>query len=88
MANLTPQQALDLALDHHRSGRHAMAEDLYRQLLRLQPENADLVHLLGILAFNTNRQDEGRALIERSVAMNPGMARYHSNLGSLLVDLR
>lgn len=65
-----------------------MAEDLYRQLLRLQPENADLVHLLGILAFNTNRQDEGRALIERSVAMNPGMARYHSNLGSLLVDLR
>ncbi len=88
MAHLTIQQALELAMDHHQAGRLAQAEELYRQLLQVQPGNPDLVHLLGVVASHLKRHAEGRALIERSIAMNPNAARYHGNLGTLLLEIR
>jgi len=88
MQQFTPQQALDLAMQHHREGRLAQAEEIYRRLLELQPDNADIVHLLGLLAMHAGHPAAGRELMERSIAMSPGVARYHGNLGSLLVNLR
>ena len=88
MSYLTPQQALDLALNHHRAGRLAEAETIYRGLYRSDPHNADLVHLLGMIASHARRHQEARELMERSVAMAPGVPRYHNNLGTLLLDMR
>ncbi|MEQ1859008.1 MAG: tetratricopeptide repeat protein [Chthoniobacteraceae bacterium] len=88
MPHLTPQQALDLAMDHHAAGRFAEAENFYRKLLAVEPGNPDIIHLLGAVAANTNRQAEGLVLMERAIAMNPNVARYHSNLGTLLLNMR
>jgi predicted O-linked N-acetylglucosamine transferase (SPINDLY family) len=87
MSYLTPQQALDRALEHHRAGRLAEAERLYRQLLEGEPHSPDLFHLLGLVAYRSGRHREARELIERAIAMNPNVARYHDNLGALFLDL-
>ncbi|MGB8167959.1 MAG: tetratricopeptide repeat protein [Chthoniobacteraceae bacterium] len=87
MSYLTPQQALDRALECHRTGRLAEAEGLYRQLLVGEPHNPDLCHLLGLVYFQTRRFLPGRELIERAIAMSPNVARYHNNLGTLLIEL-
>jgi predicted O-linked N-acetylglucosamine transferase (SPINDLY family) len=86
MSFLTPQQALELAMDHHRKGRPADAERLYRQLHQLDPNNADIIHLLGVAASNQKRYDEARALMERSIALGPNVARYRNNYGTMLLD--
>jgi len=39
MAQLTHQQAFELALQHHQAGRLREAEQLYRQILTYQPEH-------------------------------------------------
>ena len=41
MAVTSVQQAFDLAVQHHRGGRLAEAEDICRQVLAQQPNHAD-----------------------------------------------
>ena len=48
MAIVTHQQTLEIAMEHHRSGRLAEAETIYRQFLAIYPQNADLWNYLGV----------------------------------------
>jgi tetratricopeptide (TPR) repeat protein len=86
MAQLTIQQAFDLALQHHQAGRLRQAEQLYRQILARKPEHADAMHLLGALAHQVGRNDVAVGLIHRAIALNPNNAKAHNNLGNVLKD--
>jgi len=78
------QQALNLALEHHRVGRLAEAEAIYRQILAQQPNHADAMHLSGAIAHQMGRSQDAVELIRRAIDINPGVARYHNNLGTIL----
>jgi Flp pilus assembly protein TadD len=72
------------ALDHHRAGRLSHAEQLYRQALDIAPGNADCLHLLGMVAFQSGRNREATELIGSAIARHPAAASYHANLGNVL----
>jgi protein O-GlcNAc transferase len=84
MAQLTIQQAFDLAMQHHRSGGLQQAERLYRQILAQQPKHADAMHYLGIIAHQVGRNDIAVDLIGRAIAVRPNYAEAHCNLGLAL----
>jgi Flp pilus assembly protein TadD len=44
------QQALERGRDLHQAGRLNEAEGLYRQILAVDPNHADGLHLLGVMA--------------------------------------
>src|SRR5688500_13700803 len=48
---------LQTAVSHHQAGQAAEAERLYRQVLAVDPEQADALHLLGVLAYQVGRAD-------------------------------
>jgi len=75
------QQLLDQATRHHQSGRLREAEMLYRQALSRQPDNAEALHLLGVLAGQVGRADAAQELIRRAIAINPRDSEMHFNLG-------
>jgi len=81
---MTLQQQLETGLSHHRAGRLAEAERIYRQVLAQQPDHADALHLLGVLAGRTGRLDVAVELIRRAIAIWPTGASYHCNLGNAL----
>jgi predicted O-linked N-acetylglucosamine transferase (SPINDLY family) len=85
--HMTLQQQLELGLSHHQSGRLAEAERMYRQVLAEQPDHADALHLLGVLAARAGRLDAAAELIRRAIAICSTNALYYSNLGSVLTDL-
>jgi tetratricopeptide (TPR) repeat protein len=85
MAQLTIQQTFDLALRHHEAGRLREAEQLYRQLLGQQPNHAEALHLLGVLAGQVGRNDVAVDLIRRAIAFRPNYPEAHSNLGGVLM---
>ena len=87
MSSLTPQQALDLALNYVNAGRLGEAEALYLQLHALNPDHPEVVHMLGLIAYQSGHLQAARERIERSVALSPQVARYHNNLGTLLLAL-
>jgi tetratricopeptide (TPR) repeat protein len=83
MATMTLEQAMQLALQHHRAGRLADAEALYRQVLAVQPAQAQALRLLGVIAHQAGRNDSALELIRRAIAIEPGNAAAHADLGAV-----
>lgn len=85
MASPTPP--LTLALARHRSGDLHAAQALYQQVLAADPNQVDALHLAGFLLHQQGQSAQGRGLIERAIALAPGVALYHANLGLVLQAL-
>lgn len=78
---MTTDQAITLAVEHHRAGRLQEAEQLYRQVLAQSPGHADALHLLGVLAHQVGRQDLAIQLITRAISVSPNNDAFYCNLG-------
>ena len=83
----TIQQALDLAVQHHNSGRLAQAESIYNQILQSDPNQPVALHLLGVIAHQVGKNDKAVDLITRALAIKPDYADAHNNLGAALGEL-
>jgi Flp pilus assembly protein TadD len=70
-----------LAWQHYQAGNSGQAEQLYRQILQANPYHADGLHLLGVLVSQKGRDDLAVSFIERAIAVKPGVAAFHNNLG-------
>jgi protein O-GlcNAc transferase len=76
------QQTFAAAMQHHRSGRLREAETLYQQILQQDDSHADSLHMLGVLAHQTGRQQLAIEMIGRAIAQNGQMPAFHNNLGN------
>jgi tetratricopeptide (TPR) repeat protein len=84
MAGAQESQLLGEAMKLHRAGRLGEAEKLYRQILASFPNNDGVLVSLGLLAGQTNRNQEAIDLISEAIAINLSNAAYHCNLGAML----
>lgn len=75
---------LAAAVRLHRAGRVREAEEIYHSILRVVPEHADALHLLGVLAHQAGHHSEAVDLIGRAISRNAGVAAFHNNLGNAL----
>jgi Flp pilus assembly protein TadD len=78
----TIQEAFDVALRNHQSGRLQEAEGMYRKILAQHPDHAETLNGLGVIALQTGHHDAGVDLIRRAIAVRPSYAEAHSNLGN------
>ncbi len=79
--------SLHQAIVLHQAGDLDAAESLYREILAREPEQADALHLLGLVQY---ARDDGTAaleLIRRAITSAPANAVYHFNLGNVCRDL-
>ena len=68
------------ALVHHRAGRLAQAEVIYRQILQQHADHPDALHLLGVIALQSAQPQVAVELIGRSTQFAPTAASLN-NLG-------
>lgn len=83
---LTVQQAIDLGRQHHHLGDLPKAESIYRQILHAEPNQPDVIHLLGVIAYQVGKHDVAVKLIGKAVTLNPEFAEAHCNLGNALQE--
>lgn len=76
-----PVKILEEALAAHRLGDETAAAAGYRAVLALQADNADALHLLGTIMARS-APEEGIALIQRALAVNPDSFEAHLNLAN------
>jgi tetratricopeptide (TPR) repeat protein len=81
------EEAMRRAAGYQQAGRLAEAEKIYRQVLTQQPNHAEALNFLGIIASHGGRWDAANDLIRRAIASKPTIAAYHSNLGVVLSHL-
>jgi predicted O-linked N-acetylglucosamine transferase (SPINDLY family) len=75
---------IEQALEHHQAGRLPQAEAIYHQILARDPNHAEALHFLGVIAFQVGRSEAAIELIGRALTLKPDYAEAHNNLGLTL----
>lgn len=81
--SLTLPQIIQLAIQHHHAGRLRRAEAIYQQVLQIQPNHPDALHLLGLIHHQIGQHDQAYTLISKAISVNPTVANFHNNLGEV-----
>jgi tetratricopeptide (TPR) repeat protein len=79
----TVAELFAVGLHFHQVGRFHEAEQVYRHILTAEPQHADSLHLLGVVAFQTNRLELAQANILRAIELRGNEPSFHSNLGNV-----
>ena len=77
----TISEAFAIAVKNHQNGRFQAAEQIYRQILAANPNHANALHLLGVLAHQAGKHDLAVETIERAIRLQGNSAPYYNNLG-------
>jgi protein O-GlcNAc transferase len=81
-------QAFDLAWKHYQAGRMQQAEQLCRQIVQADASHVDALHLLGLIAARTGRNDQAVDYLNAALRLKPDFADAHNILGVVLVNQR
>jgi protein O-GlcNAc transferase len=85
--SMSAADAFQLALRHHQQGRLSEAESIYRAILEVDPEHADSLHLLGVLAMQAGEFTVALDRIQHAIRLRPMAAAYYGNQGLVLEKL-
>lgn len=75
------EQLLILAVQNHQLGELEVAESYYRQVLSIDSQQADALHLLGVLSGQRGDFVTAVEMIGRAITARPGDPAFHNNLG-------
>lgn len=89
---VTPSESfhrhLQAALVHQRSGRWQAAEEIYDALLAKAPNDAELIHLKGVLLHQRGLDADALDWLDRATNLLPTLATFHFNRGTVLAALK
>jgi tetratricopeptide (TPR) repeat protein len=83
----TSSELLAIAIQHHLAGRLQIAEQIYRQILAVEPGNADALHLVGVIAKQAGKFEIAIKYIEQAIQLNGTDATFHNSLGMVYRSL-
>ncbi len=75
-------EALDQARQLLSAGELPRAEFIYRRLLEAAPQAVEPWHEMGLLQLQAKRPEVAVDCLQRAIALDPGTAAYHGNLGA------
>ena len=71
---------MEMAWRHYHAGTREDAVMISLRVLEAQPKNPDALHLLGVLAYQANQQEEAIRLITEAIRNHKKYAPMHGNL--------
>jgi len=79
-------QMLQQAIRYHQAGQLEQAEMIYHNILKIQPNHADALHLSGVLAYQKKDYALASTLIKKAIKMNNSVFDFHNHLGHVFKD--
>jgi protein O-GlcNAc transferase len=71
----------------HQAGRLPEAEELYRAILNVKPDDYDCLHLLGVIYHQRGDHEQAVRHIEAALTINPRLPSAYNNRGNALSEL-
>jgi tetratricopeptide (TPR) repeat protein len=81
------EQRLGNAVVAQQAGRIQEAEAVYREVLKERPNDPDVLHLLGLAAYQSGRHAEAIELIRGALGIHGRYPLFHSNLAAVYLTV-
>ncbi|MFI4975829.1 MAG: tetratricopeptide repeat protein [Caulobacterales bacterium] len=82
-ADITPDQLLEVGLEHYGAGDRVAAETLFRRAAEACPDEPTALYLLGMVRFECGDANEAAGLFERVVSLRPDHVQAQFTLAGL-----
>ena len=84
---LTAEETFALAVQNHKKNNLQIAENLYKEALKINPNHFEAIHYLGVLLAQTKRFNLAKPLFHKAIQIQPNYVLTHNNLGNVLKEL-
>jgi predicted TPR repeat methyltransferase len=78
---------LQQAISHHQQGRLQQAEDVYVQVLQINPRQFDALHLIGVIAKQRGDTQSALNFFAKAIAVDARQSKVHCNLGATFQEI-
>ena len=85
--NLTTEETFALAVQNHQKNNLQVARNLYKKILKINPDHFESIFYLGSLSLQTKNFDQAKPLLQKAIKIQPNFARAHNNLGMVFKEL-
>ena len=85
--NLSVEQTFALAFQNHQKNNFQEAENLYNEILKINPDHFKSIFYLGSLLAQTRNFAKAKQLFQKAVQIQPNYAEAYNNLGYSFKEL-
>ena len=85
--NLTTKETFALAVQNHQKNNLKVAENLYKKILKTDPNHASAYNNLGLVFQAFAEFQKARSCYEKAIEIQPNYANAYNNLGLALKEL-
>ena len=86
--NLNIKETFALALQNHQKNNFQVAEDLYKKIIKIDPNHADSHNNLGFLFKELGKNKEALTCYKNAILANPNFTLAVNNLSNLLKEMQ
>jgi protein O-GlcNAc transferase len=79
MSRLDVQSKFQRAITLHQAGNLPAAEQLYREIISVDPKHSNALHYLGLVVTALGNYPQARELLDRSLALEPSNLQFIEN---------
>ncbi len=81
------RHAIEAGLRFHRQGDLRQAADVYYYILEIHVDQADALHLLGLISYQSSETESALRLVARAITSDPDNAVFYISQGDILQTL-
>ena len=81
------KETLASALQNHQKNNIQVAENLYKEILKIKPNHFESIFYLGALSAQTKNFDKAKQLLQKAIDIQPNFVAAHNNLGIVYKEL-
>ena len=85
--NLTTKETFAIAVQNHQKNNLQVAENLYKETLKTNPNHVDAHNNLGVILLQSGKLQKAKNCYEKAIKINPNFADAHNNLGAVFKQL-
>ena len=81
------EKTFALAYQNHQKNNLEIAENLYNEILKINPNHFESIFLLGTLSAQSKKFSISKQLLLKATQIQPNNMHVHNNLGNVLKEL-
>ena len=75
------EKIFNLAVKNHQEGKTDIAQELYNQVLKIDPNHSQTLNNIAVIFTNSKDYQKAISSYEKAIEIDPNYADAHNNLG-------